>query len=235
MNAVEYEQDVLLGNFQESYKHLSFKHILGLSWATSRCPRNATIIKMDDDIAVDIPKMIEKSGNSLETIGGWLHSKMNVRRRNSKWSLSKVEFEQDTFPDFVSGWAYAMTMSSAKRIVYLAETASNLWVDDVWVTGILRLNAGINQLNNWSRWYTPYIEHLKCCLEDLNYSCDFIVLPTNGDTDLIEKFGKLSRHCYNYSCFTRPQSISIRKICNVANPLFLPESGGVGHVLNAGG
>ena len=36
MNAVEYEQDVLLGNFQESYKHLSFKHILGLSWATSR-------------------------------------------------------------------------------------------------------------------------------------------------------------------------------------------------------
>ena len=90
---------------------------------------------MDDDIAVDIPKMIEKSGNSLETIGGWLHSKMNVRRRNSKWSLSKVEFEQDTFPDFVSGWAYAMTMSSAKPIVSLAETASNLWVDDVWVTG----------------------------------------------------------------------------------------------------
>jgi hypothetical protein len=36
MNAVEYEQDVLLGNFQESYKHLSFKHILGLTWATSR-------------------------------------------------------------------------------------------------------------------------------------------------------------------------------------------------------
>ena len=90
---------------------------------------------MDDDIAVDIPKMIEKSGNSLETIGGWLHSKMNVRRRNSKWSLSKVEFDQDIFPDFVSGWAYAMTMSSAKPIVSLAETASNLWVDDVWVTG----------------------------------------------------------------------------------------------------
>jgi hypothetical protein len=36
MNAVEYEQDAILGNFQESYKHLSFKHILGLSWATSR-------------------------------------------------------------------------------------------------------------------------------------------------------------------------------------------------------
>ena len=29
------------------------------------------------------------------------------------------------------------------------------------IQGILRLNAGINQLNNWSRWYTPYIEHLK--------------------------------------------------------------------------
>ena len=29
------------------------------------------------------------------------------------------------------------------------------------IPGILRLNAGINQLNNWSSWYTPYIEHLK--------------------------------------------------------------------------
>ena len=36
MSNVQYEQDVILGNFQESYKHLSFKHILGLSWATSR-------------------------------------------------------------------------------------------------------------------------------------------------------------------------------------------------------
>ena len=68
-----------------------------------RCPSNAIIIKMDDDIAVDMPEMIKQSKNNLQTIGGWVHSKMNVRRRNSKWSLSKIEFHKDTFPDFVSG------------------------------------------------------------------------------------------------------------------------------------
>ena len=100
-----------------------------------RCPSNATIVKMDDDIAVDLPKIIEKSKTNLQTIGGWIHSKMNVRRRNSKWSLNKNEFEQDTFPDFVSGWAYAMKMSIAQKIVSVAEMATNLWVDDVWITG----------------------------------------------------------------------------------------------------
>ena len=103
-----------------------------------RCPSNATIIKMDDDIAVDLPKIIEKSKTNLQTIGGWIHSKMNVRRRNSKWSLNKNEFEQDTFPDFVSGWAYAMKMSIAQKIVSVAEMATNLWVDDVWITGIVK-------------------------------------------------------------------------------------------------
>ena len=36
MKHIEFEKDVILGNFQESYKHLSFKHIFGLSWAASR-------------------------------------------------------------------------------------------------------------------------------------------------------------------------------------------------------
>ena len=36
MTSISFEKDVILGNFQESYKHLSFKHIFGLSWAASR-------------------------------------------------------------------------------------------------------------------------------------------------------------------------------------------------------
>ena len=36
MQSVLSEKDAILGNFQESYKHLSYKHLLGLSWSTSR-------------------------------------------------------------------------------------------------------------------------------------------------------------------------------------------------------
>ena len=43
----------------------------------------------------------------------------------------------------------------------MAEMASILWVDDVWITGILRSKAGIDHLNTWTKWYTPYVEHLK--------------------------------------------------------------------------
>ena len=36
MQSVLSEKDVILGNVQESYKHLSYKHLMGLSWSTSR-------------------------------------------------------------------------------------------------------------------------------------------------------------------------------------------------------
>ena len=54
-----------------------------------------------------------------------------------------------------------MTMKSVKRIVDIAEMASILWVDDVWITGILRTKAGISHINAWTKWYSPYVEHLK--------------------------------------------------------------------------
>ena len=72
-------------------------------------------------------------------------------------------------------------------------------------------------------------------MEDTSYSCDFIAAPSNGETDLIEKFGKNARRCHDHPCSKRPWSKSISNICKVANPLFLPESGGIGYVLNAGG
>ena len=136
MQKIIQEEDALVGDFDESYKHLAFKHILGLLWATKNCPNDGRIIKMDDDIGVDIPKMIIKSLD-VENIGGWIHEKMTVRRKASKWSLTKDEYKYDIYPDFVSGWAYAMDMKSAKKIVKLGleKFNGNLWIDDVWITG----------------------------------------------------------------------------------------------------
>ena len=76
---------------------------------------------MDDDIAVDLTKLITKTKSQISkdslTIGGWIHSGMNVRREQSKWALTKEEFGQDHFPDFASGWAYATNWRTAQVLV----------------------------------------------------------------------------------------------------------------------
>ena len=47
-------KDIVQGDFTESYRHLSYKHIMGLKYAVHYCPQASWILKMDDDIAVDI-------------------------------------------------------------------------------------------------------------------------------------------------------------------------------------
>ena len=101
---------------------------------------------MDDDIAVDLTKIITKANKDLiigkeestPKIAGWVHSNMKVRRTNSKWALTTTEFEKDVYPDFVSGWTYATTWKTAHALVQEAlKHKESLWIDDVWITGIL--------------------------------------------------------------------------------------------------
>ena len=68
-----------------------------------------------------------------------------VRRRRSKWRLERSEWPFDTFPAYCSGLAYLTQLGLVRRLLlaaHLLEAAaghfrSPLWVDDVYVTGVL--------------------------------------------------------------------------------------------------
>ena len=180
------ETDTLLGSFQESYRHLSLKHLMGLSWAATHCHPDSVIIKMDDDIAVDLPRLIAKAtALKHSNIGGWVHSGMKVRRGSStsKWAVTASEFPNSTYPDFVSGWVYAATQPTVQEMV--AQASSQLsdpfWIDDVWLTGLVRQQLEHLRLQHWNDQYTPYLEHLQCCLKEPRHFCDFIAGPTEGN------------------------------------------------------
>lgn len=73
-----------------------------------------------------------------------------LREPNTKWRLSNEEFHFDTFPAYCSGLAYLAPIELVRRLlalshILLAERAEKqvklysdpLWVDDVFITGIL--------------------------------------------------------------------------------------------------
>ena len=53
-------QDILLGDSEEGYRMLAYKHLAGLRWVNQRCDRVETVIKMDDDIFVDFAQILTK-------------------------------------------------------------------------------------------------------------------------------------------------------------------------------
>jgi len=138
----------------------------------------------------------------------------------------------------LSGWAY---VTSRKTAAELAAEASKdrwpLWIDDLWVTGVLarRINARLLTLNSL---YTVHKDHLQCCLDDQRGKdgqrllCDFLVGPSSGDAKLVIKLGRLAAECRQIGlCQRRTWEKSIARTCiRASNPFLLPDSPGVGQV-----
>lgn len=61
-----------------------------------------------------------------------------VRDTTSRWYINEDLFPDDNYPDFCSGTAYLMTSDAAAKIYSTSNNTKFLWIDDVFVTGVLR-------------------------------------------------------------------------------------------------
>ena len=194
------------------------------------------VIKMDDDISVDFAQLqkwlrrLRPPTQNKNRILGMVQYRLPVQRSSGwKWSLSRKEFVDEVLPDFVAGWAYVTTRGAVTQLVKAAPREPMLWIDDVWITGILAARAGIG-LVPLNDQYTVYSEHLACCNhlpEDT--VCPFAVGPADYDLNLMAQFYQRVGSCCDREC-QRVEKAVITKNCSVANPLFLPEHPGIGEV-----
>ena len=83
----ELYDDIVSGNFDDKYENLVFKTRLGLTWVHSFCP-SAYVLKTDDDVFVNIRKLVEWLLRSPEAdfYTGWCNYRSKVSRNKlSKW------------------------------------------------------------------------------------------------------------------------------------------------------
>ncbi|GFS47549.1 lactosylceramide 1,3-N-acetyl-beta-D-glucosaminyltransferase [Trichonephila inaurata madagascariensis] len=104
----EIHRDIIQGNFLDSYRNLTYKHTMGLSWASSFCNGTKYLMKMDDDIFVDIYQFFDYIANRVRILDlrnnvvCYFQTGMPVVRDPvSKWYVSKKEFKPDTFNNIV--------------------------------------------------------------------------------------------------------------------------------------
>lgn len=184
--------DIVQGNFQEAYRNLTYKHIMGLTWFVERCRKSTYMVKMDDDIAINIFQLKNVIERNYDLAGCIIKAKP-IRDQNSKWYVSKEEFSDETYPAFLSGWLYTAKMTSVKRLLQAVRKEKYFWIDDLYVTGILAKRAQIS-LNDLRPDFETDPGPIYCCINK-KQRCNFLAAPTGDNYKLLEQYSKQITHC----------------------------------------
>lgn len=143
--------DIVQGPFVDDYHNLTLKNLMGLKWAVRHCDSARFILKSDDDAFVDVDQLrhfIHRTFDDETIIGQQqldntfiCNVQENARvQRAGKWAVSPQEYASQTYPAFCSGLAYVLRPRLASRLLAASRAGlvrPALWIDDVYVTGLL--------------------------------------------------------------------------------------------------
>ena len=153
--------DIIQGDFKESYKNLTLKHLFGLQFAVEYCSNAQYIIKMDDDIILNMPVIIRylQIGIPPNTIVGPVNTNARVdRQKKSKWFLTCSEYPLSHFPCYVSGAAYILDIPIARKLLKATPCVPVIHLDDTYVTGFLAKIMDIDHHNPGGFTFLDFIK-----------------------------------------------------------------------------
>ncbi|XP_012259796.2 beta-1,3-galactosyltransferase 5-like [Athalia rosae] len=141
--------DIIRGNFVDSYSNLTLKTISGLEWVRDYCWRVKFVLKTDDDMFINVPRLlsfINKRSKDRNVIFGRLARKWKpIRNRKSKYYVSQMQYKPEVFPDFTTGPAYLLSSDTVPRLYKGSLEQTYLKLEDVFMTGIVAHKLGIKR------------------------------------------------------------------------------------------
>ncbi|KAI1286902.1 Beta-1,3-galactosyltransferase 2 [Halotydeus destructor] len=144
-------KDVLQGHFIDHYSNLTLKTISLMRWITSTCHRVKFGLKVDDDMFVNMEKLLDYSKThtfNKTIIGNLAHKWKPIRSRANKWYLPESAFGGAIYPDFTAGPAYLFTGDAAKPLLETSLSLTPIYLEDVYMTGIVAEKAQVRRINH---------------------------------------------------------------------------------------
>ena len=143
-------QDIVQGNFVDSYKNLTYKTVMGLHWVQHYCNHTKFVLKVDDDTMVDVYHLVkflfQKSpdGNMNQFLYCSVYRNQGpVRDTSSKWFVPTHEYPYAKYPPYCEGFAYIMSNDVTRLLYQSTARVKTYWIDDVYVSGLVAHEAGI--------------------------------------------------------------------------------------------
>ncbi|OCT67823.1 beta-1,3-galactosyltransferase 4 [Xenopus laevis] len=156
--------DIIQAAFTDSYRNLTLKTLVGLSWMSQSCHGAKFLMKTDDDVFVNTFSMSRYlQGQHGPLFLGRMH--WNVypdRNHDSRHYISTDVFTENYFPPYCSGTGYILSHEVVESLLQQTGKGPILSLEDAYV-GILAWAAGISPKHSARLSGSMRIPHNGCC------------------------------------------------------------------------
>ncbi|XP_066494214.1 UDP-GlcNAc:betaGal beta-1,3-N-acetylglucosaminyltransferase 8 [Tiliqua scincoides] len=148
-NLVAYESqtygDILMWDFEDSFFNLTLKDHLFLTWTLEHCRDARFILKGDDDVFINTPKVLEYLGSldahKLLYTGQVMSTASPFRARKSKYYVPE-SYYVGPYPAYAGGGGYIFSGQLARWLHLISRYVAFYPIDDVY-TGLCFQALGI--------------------------------------------------------------------------------------------
>ena len=128
-----------------------------MQWA-SNLPSGWFYASVDDDIIIDYARLhqyyehlVNQSKTSNATspfsripivcVYSYQNNDPPARDKNSKWYMPEENFPGKVWPIYCRGGMYTTSSDMVKKLYEVSRRTPRLYLDDVWITGFMRLKV----------------------------------------------------------------------------------------------
>lgn len=140
--------DIVIDSILDAYLNLTAKVLRMLKWTESRCSEIRFLFKVDDDVHVNLIKVLEylvkltdKPHLASDLIAGPLYTNKAPIRTclppNGKWFAPPEVWPEETYPDFCGGPSYILGSGARSKIYRASLSQPLLHLEDVFITGVI--------------------------------------------------------------------------------------------------
>ena len=144
--------DIVQANFQDTYKNLTIKTIMGFKWISQYCNNTKFVLKVDDDVVVNTHFLLKYLNTIWKTkpqntfYCNVLFQKVVNRNRESKFYMSIYDYKDMMYPTYCRGAAYLFTAELVSKFVHLSRETKFFVFEDLF-TGFMAHKLHSNYVN----------------------------------------------------------------------------------------
>ncbi|XP_045647123.1 beta-1,3-galactosyltransferase 9 [Ursus americanus] len=159
--------DIIEGIFLDSTENQTLKIITMMQWAVTFCPNALFILKVDEEMFVNLPSLVDYLLNLKEHledtyVGRVIHQDTPNRDPNSQEFVPFSEYPEKYYPDYCSGEAFIMSQEVARMMYVVFKEVPIMVPADVFV-GICAKSIGLIPIHSSRFSGKKHIRYNRCC------------------------------------------------------------------------
>lgn len=162
----------------DSAKNQILKITVTMQWAVTFCPNALFILKVDDEMLVNLPSLVDYLLNLKEHlegiyVGRVIQQDTSNRDPNSQEFVPFSEYPEKYYPDYCSGEASVMSQDVARMMYVVFKEVPIMVPADVFV-GICAKSIGLIPIHSSRFSEKRHIRYNRCCYKFIFTSSETI-------------------------------------------------------------